>query len=106
MRIADHAAALQSSQALQQPSSTVHHQQHVVAPESATAAAVAEAVRNAARVNQQVKAEGKTVRKEEGGKTRGGAVRKRNARNEGPIVETESHDGGEPDGEGHLDILA
>ncbi len=97
MRIADHAAAMQSSQALQQPSSTVNHQQQVVAPESATTAAAQEAARNAARVSQQAKTEGKTVRKEGDGKAGRRTAEKRSAKNGGPIEETEPHNDGEPD---------
>jgi hypothetical protein len=106
MRIADHAVALQSSQALQQPAVSAHQQQ-VSAPQVAIDAAAAEAQQKAARVNEQGNAEGKTIRGEEDRDRRDLPRKKRFARTQGatkPRGEEKQAQSG-PDEEGHLDIL-
>lgn len=64
MRIADHAVAMQSSQALQQPSNTVHQQQ-IVSPEAARAAADNQAQQQAKQVTGSEKTENRGIREEE-----------------------------------------
>jgi hypothetical protein len=60
---------MQSSQALQQPSNTVHHQQ-VASPEAARAAAESEAQQHAKQVNESEKTENEGIREEEEGNRR------------------------------------
>ena len=63
MRIADHAVAMQSSHALQQPSNAVHQQQ-TISPEAARAAADIEAQQHAKQVSESEKTENQALRDE------------------------------------------
>jgi len=106
MRIADHAVAMQSSQALQQPA-RVADQQQAISPESAKAVAAAEAEKQARQVNEQNKTEGRTIDNEERNRSGSGSPKKRDT---GKTEAVEDR-GGEPetptgpDRSGHLDIL-
>ena len=74
MRIAEHAPALQSSPALQQPATTVHNQL-AAAPVAAEAKAAVEAQRQAAQVNQPNRTERGVIRRREGNRSGRRAVR-------------------------------
>ena len=106
MRIADHAVVMQSSQALQQPSNTVHQQQ-VASPDVAAAAAAVETGRQASQVNRQQRTEGKTIRKEERNPSGGRRTAKRvsGTQTEGDTPSEEADDSIRPPAGGHLDIL-
>ncbi len=71
MRIADHAPALQSSQALQQPAATAHQQQ-IQAAQVAAASVARENEKRNTEVNDTEKSENLTVHGEEQGKNRKG----------------------------------
>ncbi len=81
MRIADHAPALQNSQALQQPAIATQHQQ-VLAGEIANAAVARENEKRNTEVNDSEKTENPTIR---------GEQRKRNRRGRGKAVEGEEN---------------
>jgi len=71
MRIADHAPAMQSSQALQQPAATTHQQQ-VMSGQVAAAAVARENEKRNTEVNTTEKTENLTIRGEEQGRNRKG----------------------------------
>ena len=71
MRIADHAPAMQSSQALQQPAATTHQQQ-VLSGQMAAASVARENEKRNTEVNDTEKTENLTIRGEEQGKNRKG----------------------------------
>jgi hypothetical protein len=85
MRIADHAVALQSSPALQQPSNAAHQQQ-VLSPEAARAAAAAKNDQHAHQVSQPENTEGRIIQDHPGGKPQG----KRDSKKEKLDPETDS----------------
>lgn len=88
MRIADHAPALQSSQALQQPASTTHQQQ-ILSGEVASAALNKQVDKKNREVNDAKKAEHETIRGESQGRNRnrGGESR---AKDEGEMTQETS----------------
>ena len=102
MRIADHAPVLQGSQVLQQPSNTVHQQQ-VLAPIAAKAAAEVEARQHASQVNDSARTEGRAIqdRPGRGGNTPG---RGRRRKESPPVEEEPSKSSGHvsPPGSGNL----
>lgn len=101
MRIADHAPVLQGSPILQQPANAVHQQQ-VLAPEAARAAALAQAQQHSTQVFKPGETEGRTI----GDATdREGQSNRGRARSEPRAEEVEGKEHLQPSTPGSGDLL-